>query len=357
MVEILLKNGADPNIHDNDGWTALIVSSQNGHQQVVELLLEKQVDPNVQTSKNGTTALIEASQQGHYQVVEILLKNGADPNIHNDEEVTALSLAILQGHYQVVEVLLKNGADPEIGGRIDSVSVAAIFGNIRCLKIIEKHTKLSLKSLSMGWYCACNMGHVPIITFLSNRLDIVSDQTDLTVSCAEGDLGSVVDQLMSGKISPDVQFVHGVTPLMISSSCGHTDIVEALITAGANVNKTDEYGDTALDYTEQAKQDKTRHLLLQHGGLHGTELVITSKTPEEPSGESNFSTDEDISNLQSPDTTIFTRRKRKLNISSIIKYLEDSIDTHFTKHQSGYTKDLITRYTSNTNDLNKSILS
>ena len=354
VVEILLKKGADPNIHNNDGSTALILSSQNGHQQIVELLLEKQADPNVQNSKNGRTALIQASQKGHYQVVEILLKNSADPNIHSNDEVTALSLAIYQGHYQIVEVLLKNGADPEIGGRIDSVSIAAIHGNIRCLKIIEKHTELSLKSLSMGWYYACCCGQVPIITFLSNRLDIDSDQTDLIVSCAEGDLGSVVDQLMSGKISPDVQFIHGVTPLMISSSCGCTDIVEALITAGVNVNKIDEYGDTALDYTEEAKQDKTRHLLLQHGGLHGIELAITSKTPEEPSGESNISTEEDISNLPSPDTTIFTRRKGKLNISSIMKYLEASVDT---QHHSGYTKDPITRYTSNTNDLNTSILS
>ena len=357
VVEILLKKGADPNIHDKDGWTALLLSSQNGHQQIVELLLEKQVDPNVQNSKNGRAALIQASKNGHYQVVEILLKNSADPNIHSNDEVTALSLAIYQGHYQIVEVLLKNGADPEIGGRIDSVSIAAIHGNIRCLKIIEKHTELSLKSLSMGWYYACCCGQVPLITFLSNRLDIDSDQTDLIVSCAEGDLGSVVDQLMSGKISPDVQFIHGVTPLMISSSCGCTDIVEALITAGVNVNKIDEYGDTALDYTEEAKQDKTRHLLLQHGGLHGIELAITSKTPEEPSGESNISTEEDISNLPSPDATIFTRRKGKLNISSIMKYLEASIDTHFTKHHSGYTKDPITRYTSNTNDLNTSILS
>ena len=90
---------------------------------------------------------------------------------------------------------------------------------------------------------------------LSNKLDIISDQNDLSV---EGDLGSVVDQLMSGKISPDVQLVHGVTPL-ISSSCGHTDIVEALNQFGSDVNKID--GDTTLDY---AKHDDTQHLLLQH---------------------------------------------------------------------------------------------
>ena len=62
---------------------------------------------------------------------------------------------------------------------------------------------------------------------------------------------------MSGKITPDVQFIHGITALMISSSCGHTDIVEALIQSGANVNKTDEFGYTALDYAEVVKQDTT----------------------------------------------------------------------------------------------------
>ena len=94
----------------------------------------------------------------------------------------------------------------------------------------------------MGWYYACQLGHVPIIKLLSNRVDIVSDQTDLIISCAEGDLGTVIDHLMSGKTTPDVQFIHGITPLMISSSCGHTGIVEALIQSGANINKTDEFG-------------------------------------------------------------------------------------------------------------------
>ena len=133
----------------------------------------------------------------------------------------------------------------------------------------------------MGWYYACQLGHVPIIKLLSNRVDIISNQTDLIISCAEGDLGTIINQLMSGKMTSNVQFIHGVTPLMISSSCGHTDIVEALIQSGANVNKTDEFGDTALDYAEQAKQDTTRILILQEGGLCGIDLDNAVSTPEE----------------------------------------------------------------------------
>ena len=329
VVEILLKKGADPNIHDNDGWTALIVASELGHQQIVELLLEIEVDPNVQNSKDGTTALFQASNNGHYQVVEILLKKGADPNIYDKDGRTALMGASFNGHYQVVEILLKKGADPNIrtedgmtalilaskeghadiievllrynahphyfvtseGVSFDSLAFAAGCGNSECVNIFLKHTELSLKSLSMGWHCACYYGNVPVIRLLSNRLDIVSDQRDLIMSCAEGDLGSVVDQLRSGKITANVQFIHGVTPLMISSSCGHIDIVEALITAGANVNKTDEFGQTAFDFAEGAKQDATTNILLRHGGVNGPGPESKSDEDETTSEEPNLSTD------------------------------------------------------------------
>ena len=139
---------------------------------------------------------------------------------------------------------------------------------------------------------------------------------------------------MSCKIIPDVQFIHGITPLMISSSCGHTNRIEALIQSGANINKTDEFGYTALDYAEQAKQDITRIPLLQHGGLLGIELDITHSTLEESLHKfigDDISTEKDISNLQSPHSS---RMQRSLNVSSIKRYLEESIDTRFNKHQS-----------------------
>ena len=37
--------------------------------------------------------------------------------------------------------------------------------------------------------------------------------------------------------SPDTPLVLGLTPLMVASSCGHVDIVDALIQTGADVNK------------------------------------------------------------------------------------------------------------------------
>ena len=51
-----------------------MVACENGHTQIVELLLKEQVDPNVQ-DKDGWNAFMLACENGHIQIVELLLKS------------------------------------------------------------------------------------------------------------------------------------------------------------------------------------------------------------------------------------------------------------------------------------------
>ena len=327
VAELLLKEKSDPNAHNDKGGTPLMIASQNGHLQLAKLLLKENIDPNAHDNK-GWTALMFASQKGFLHIAELLLKENSDPNAHSDTGWTPLLLASKKGHSNVVKMLLQYKANPHIETvkHLDSFTIATVKGNTNVVNTFLNYSEIRFDSLSMGWYYACQLGHVRIITLLSNRVDIVSNQTDLIISCAEGDLGTVIDQLMSGKMTPDAQFIHGVTPLMISSSCGHTDIVDALIQSGAKVNMTDDFGNTALDYAEQAKQDTTRVLLLQHG-IH---LDSRVKTLDESLVETvgDISNEKEISNLHSPR---ISRRQRSLNISSIKRYLEESIDTYLHK--------------------------
>ena len=71
-VSVLIKLGANINyIHMENEVTALMLASQNGHYQVVELLLKEHADVNHQR-QDGATALMLANKNGHYQVVELL---------------------------------------------------------------------------------------------------------------------------------------------------------------------------------------------------------------------------------------------------------------------------------------------
>jgi ankyrin repeat protein len=48
MVKLLLDHGADVDLRNNDGWTALMNACGRGYNDIVKLLLAKGADPNIQ---------------------------------------------------------------------------------------------------------------------------------------------------------------------------------------------------------------------------------------------------------------------------------------------------------------------
>ena len=63
-VKKLLKEGADVNAKNSDGYTALILASSNGRTEIVAMLLDAGANVNARTNTNywGSTALIRASE-------------------------------------------------------------------------------------------------------------------------------------------------------------------------------------------------------------------------------------------------------------------------------------------------------
>ncbi|CAB0030627.1 unnamed protein product [Trichogramma brassicae] len=98
IVELLLDNGADPNLADAKGSTPLHMMSKNKYDSFwAEILLERcnegfkpvRIDAR---DRMGNTPLLLALSRGHRTLVDFLLRRGADPNLASAKGLTPLHL-------------------------------------------------------------------------------------------------------------------------------------------------------------------------------------------------------------------------------------------------------------------------
>ncbi|KAG8013965.1 KN motif and ankyrin repeat domain-containing protein 4 [Nibea albiflora] len=72
MVRLLLSHGADANIQDSQGTTALMFAAERGHTHIARLLLERSQCDLTLTDKRGRTALSIAMQGSHTDTATLL---------------------------------------------------------------------------------------------------------------------------------------------------------------------------------------------------------------------------------------------------------------------------------------------
>src|SRR5574343_570385 len=96
---------------DRHGYTALMISSEDGNQRIVNLLLSRGANPRIK-SKDSDTALSLASYSGHVSIIKELLDGGARIDSKDSDGDSPLIIASNNGHLKAVKLLLKEGANP-----------------------------------------------------------------------------------------------------------------------------------------------------------------------------------------------------------------------------------------------------
>ena len=93
---------------DENGATLLTMAAQNGHVDVVRLLLQATGIEFNQALRDGTTSLTIAAHNGYVDVVRELINRGANVNQARRDGATPLFIAVVRGHVDVVRELLQN---------------------------------------------------------------------------------------------------------------------------------------------------------------------------------------------------------------------------------------------------------
>ena len=115
IVDILLMHGADLNMKNKDGDTALELSCRKGFFDISKTLIMhhtsiQSIDSlsGPSTERRGENPLHIACHEGAHEVVELLLSKGAQIDVLNRENKNCLDIAISQRHPEVVRVLLND---------------------------------------------------------------------------------------------------------------------------------------------------------------------------------------------------------------------------------------------------------
>ncbi|KAH1486290.1 hypothetical protein KXX06_004266 [Aspergillus fumigatus] len=107
IIQMLLDNGADVNLEGGPNGNAFQAAVENSDQDIVELLLAHGANINMmiggekytalqEVARRGLepmTALHQAAKEGQAGVVALLLRKGANPNIRDQRGFTALDWA------------------------------------------------------------------------------------------------------------------------------------------------------------------------------------------------------------------------------------------------------------------------
>ncbi|KAJ3871953.1 ankyrin repeat-containing domain protein [Lentinula edodes] len=263
IVKLLRENDVDINAQGGYYGNALQAASYNGHESIVKLLLGMNADINAQGGHYGN-ALQAASYHGHESILKLLLENHADVNAQGGQYGNALQAASYHGYDFIVKLQFEMNADIKAeGGHSRKVFYPPSYypqehiGKLR----LEKNTEDNAHGgeYRKVFYTASYYRQESIVKLLLEHNADVNAQggsygNALQAASSYGDK-SIVKLLLENNADVNAQGGQYGDALQAALHCGHKSIVKLLL--AHNADATSYYGCQPIV-----------KLLLENGALH-----------------------------------------------------------------------------------------
>ncbi|MEE6464274.1 hypothetical protein FKM82_006222 [Ascaphus truei] len=257
-VEDLLKR-QDVDVNGQcAGHTAMQAASQNGHVDILKLLLKQNVDVEAE-DKDGDRAVHHAAFGDEGAVIEVLHRGGADLNARNKRRQTPLHIAVNKGHLQVVKTLLDFGCHPSLQDSEGDTPLHDAISKKRddiLAVLLEAGADVTITNNNgfNALHHAALRGNPSAMRVLLSKLPrpwIVDEKKDdgytsLHLAALNNHVEVAELLVHQGSANLDIQNVNQQTALHLAVERQHTQIVRLLVRAGAKLDIQDKDGDTPL---------------------------------------------------------------------------------------------------------------
>ncbi|XP_068186093.1 ankyrin repeat domain-containing protein 50 isoform X2 [Antennarius striatus] len=284
VVSLLLDQEADPGHRDHDGMTPLLLAAYEGHDDIVELLLEAgaDVDETAHTDSNvsaaaAVTPLLAAAAMGHMKTVSRLLFWGAAVDAIDCEGRTALCLAAARGSVELVHALLDRGLDENHKDDLGwtPLHAAACDGHRAvCAALTEQGSMARVGEMDIEGriplILAAQEGHWSTVKLLLDRRSPIDHRaydghSALSAALLEGQV-EAAELLMRRGADTDVRDAEGRPLLYLLVLEGCLEMATLLIEkGGVPLESKDSEGRTALHVASWQGSVELVDLLLKHG--------------------------------------------------------------------------------------------
>lgn len=307
LVQMLLEHGADADLVDDYGMTAIVIAVEKENLEIVHLLLQEHAKIPLRLSiDDGRTnilvlaTIIRTTPVKSLKMVQLMLEHGVDVDFRTARGETPLWCAAENGNPDVARLLLDHGAAVDVQDVHGKTPLIAALRKLRSVtgtrvQISKPPEKLSgstsqvqkcediarllvsygantdLRTISgnVALHLAAAKGSREMVELLLNHSANPNSSDDdgwtaLLIAVSKG-YKDIVELLLSHNANPNVTNDNRVTPLLNAAKKGYKEIVELLLTYNANLHARDKGGWTALHRAAENGLTEMVELLLSHG--------------------------------------------------------------------------------------------
>jgi ankyrin repeat protein len=277
VVALLLSRGAKINaLQYSDGLgTPLYLAVKNGHVQVARQLLPAGAKATLHlVDRDGFNLLHFASCRGHTEAVQLLLDWKMDENARTNDGCTPIMFAAHHGHVEAVKTLIAAKAKLDFADRKGETALMKAINKKHTVivgALIYAGAKLSapgsegLPALELA--AKCQHPHMFQGVLEAHSLD------QIAMACEYNQVGALKHLLYGRALAASSLKRH---PLILHRACeqGFEEVVEQLLEHCVSPNITDPQGQRPL---HKAAQQGKGHQLFHYVIAHGAELDAVDK--------------------------------------------------------------------------------